>query len=322
MNKEQNPALADELEEPAKILADRFIQRWDLYALQSKDGRYVCVHKEFSLDKLCSHLRGEVTLGTYVLTPESRARFAVLDFDTKDSWNRLLDLTARLNKEAIPAYLEQSRRGGHLWFFFAEPLAGREARKFAKGIQDKYRIEDCEIFPKQDNLLDGPGSLLRLPFGIHRLSGQRYSFYRSNSEPLGSTIRKQIVALENPWFVPRVTLGKYSSKPLPETHESHPKQLEAHKDLVSERIKSRLTVHEFISRYVDLQSTANGAVGICPFHEDSHPSFGVNDKSNYWHCFAGCGGGSIIDFWSKWRKKQGLDASFIATITELAEILF
>jgi len=47
----------------------------------------------------------------------------------------------------------------------------------------------------------------------------------------------------------------------------------------------------------------------------------VNDKQNYWHCFAGCGG-SIIDFWSLWRKKKELDPSFIATITELAEILF
>ena len=29
---------------------------------------------------------------------------------------------------------------------------------------------------------------------------------------------------------------------------------------------------------------------------DLHPSFGVNTEGNYWHCFAGCGGGSVIDF--------------------------
>jgi hypothetical protein len=51
-----------------------------------------------------------------------------------------------------------------------------------------------------------------------------------------------------------------------------------------------------------------------------HPSFGVNEKENYWHC-ADCGGGSIIDFWSLWRKKQGLDPSFVPTVTELAGML-
>ena len=83
-----------------------------------------------------------------------------------------------------------------------------------------------------------------------------------------------------------------------------------------------MTVHEFIGKYVELQDTASGAIGKCPFHEDQHPSLGINDQDNYWHCFAGCGGGSIIDFWSKWREKQGQEASFVATITELAEMFF
>ena len=73
---------------------------------------------------------------------------------------------------------------------------------------------------------------------------------------------------------------------------------------------------EVVSQYVDLKPTASGAVGLCPFHDDHHPSFEVNDEGNYWHCFAGCGGGSVIDFWMKWR---GCD--FTTAITELAEML-
>ena len=49
-------------------------------------------------------------------------------------------LHARLNRDQIPAYGEQSRRGGHLWFFFDQPVAGREARTFAQRIQHKYHI--------------------------------------------------------------------------------------------------------------------------------------------------------------------------------------
>jgi DNA primase len=91
---------------------------------------------------------------------------------------------------------------------------------------------------------------------------------------------------------------------------------------VSEKIKDRMTVLEFVGKYVDLKPSKGGAVGLCPFHDDQHPSLGVNAEGNYWHCFAGCGGGSIIDFWSLWRNKQGLDSGFTATIRDLADILF
>jgi len=85
---------------------------------------------------------------------------------------------------------------------------------------------------------------------------------------------------------------------------------------VSERIKASVTVLEFVSQYVDLKPTASGAIGLCPFHDDHHPSFGVNDEGNYWHCFAGCGGGSVIDFWMMWR-----ECDFTAAIRELAEMV-
>jgi DNA primase len=77
-----------------------------------------------------------------------------------------------------------------------------------------------------------------------------------------------------------------------------------------------VTVLGFVSEYVDLKPVASGAIGLCPFHDDHNPSFGVNAKSNYWHCFAGCGGGSVIDFWMKWR-----EGDFAAAVTELAEML-
>ncbi len=72
-------------------------------------------------------------------------------------------------------------------------------------------------------------------------------------------------------------------------------------ETLAERIKASVTVLEFVSRYVELTPTASGAIGHCPFHNDRRPSFGVNQEGNYWHCFAGCGGGSVIDFWMRWR---------------------
>ena len=50
--------------------------------------------------------------------------------------------------------------------------------------------------------------------------------------------------------------------------------------------------------------------------------FSVDREGNYWHCFAGCGGGSIIDFWMKWRETHGQDADFTSAVKDLAEMLF
>jgi hypothetical protein len=47
-----------ELSRPALVLAQRFIQRWDLYARQLDDGSYVCVHEPLNVSHLFAHLRG------------------------------------------------------------------------------------------------------------------------------------------------------------------------------------------------------------------------------------------------------------------------
>ena len=87
---------------------------------------------------------------------------------------------------------------------------------------------------------------------------------------------------------------------------------------LSERLKATISVLDFVSRYVQLDERN---MGFCPFHDDQHQSFGVHAESNYWHCFAGCGGGSILDFWMKWRERHNQDSSFTATITELRKML-
>ncbi len=311
----------EELTRPAAVLAKRFIQRWDLYSVQLDDGRYICVHEPLSASHLYAHLRGEVTLGTYLLNQDSKVRFVVLDNDAEDGWDYVVACGGILAQKGLPAYLEKSRRGGHMWFFFAKPIDGCIARNFAKDLVKSNKLDGFEIYPKQDTIGNGLGSLIRLPFGVHRMTGRRYGFFTSTAEPLGNTFREHIASLQTPQFVSKDMLksSEHTSPNL--TDEAAPKRLREPTGLVSERIKAQVSVLEFISQYVELKRTEVGAVGLCPFHEDQHPSFGINDKENYWHCFAGCGGGSVIDFWSLWRKKKGLDSSFVPTITELAEMV-
>ena len=132
----------------AMILARRFVQRWDLYAVQLDDGRYVCVREPLNAAHLYAHLRGELTLGSYVLNPKSSARYIVFDADDRRQFADLVDLTRTLGN-SLPSYLETSRRGGHLWLFFDHPIPGRDARAFGKGLLDRYRINDLELFPNK-----------------------------------------------------------------------------------------------------------------------------------------------------------------------------
>jgi hypothetical protein len=119
-----------ELSRPVLILAQRFVQRWGLHARQLDDGSYVCVHEQLNVGYLSAHLRGEITLGAYLLDQESRARFVVFDADDAQSWERLGHLVSALADENVQTYLERSRWGGHLWLFLAEAVTGREVRAF------------------------------------------------------------------------------------------------------------------------------------------------------------------------------------------------
>jgi len=278
-----------ELSRPAMALAQRFVQRWDLYARQLDDGRYICVHGHLGVDQIFKHLRGETTLGVYLLDQESQARFLVLDADDAHGWERLGQLARKLVDEDVPTYLEKSRRGGHLWLFLTQAVLSREARAFGHGLLAAHQVEGVELFPKQEQLVDGPGSLVRMPFGVHRLTGRRYGFYTPDGSLLAPTIRAQIDALRAPETIPDTAFEAYRSFVPPGPAATATEPLETPRDMVSAKIKASVTVLEFVSQYVDLKPAGSGALGLCPFHDDHHPSFGVNDEGNYWHCLPDAG---------------------------------
>jgi hypothetical protein len=183
--------------------------------------------------------------------------------------------------------------------------------------------EVLELYPKQDYLNDdGFGSLVRLPLGIHRKTGQRYHFINPDGTPLSPTIRDQIRVLSQPSLVSPDFINSLLER-APHWEQVAPTptfvRVEGRTDLpLSEALKGAISVFDFVSRYIELNAKG---VGICPFHDDHEHSFSVDKEDNYWHCFAGCGGGSIIDFWMKWRDLNGQDASFTSTIKEMREML-
>lgn len=160
--------------------------------------------------------------------------------------------------------------------------------------------------------------MIRLPFGVHRKSGLRYGFLAVDGKPLANSLAEQIRLLAAPRCVPEAALGAFMAIGEAALPKQPLRPAVAPGETLSAQIKSSVPVLDFVGQYVTLSSNGRGC---CPFHDDQHASFSVNAEKNYWHCFAGCGGGSIIDFWMKWRRKQNIDASFHATIKELTKML-
>lgn len=65
---------------------------------------------------------------------------------------------------------------------------------------------------------------------------------------------------------------------------------------VVEEILYRSDIEQIIGSYVTLKKAGSGLIGLCPFHSEKTPSFSVNTRDKYFHCF-GCGaGGDVITF--------------------------
>lgn len=63
-----------------------------------------------------------------------------------------------------------------------------------------------------------------------------------------------------------------------------------------EQVKSSVDIVRFVGEYVRLKKLGNRYVGLCPFHNEKTPSFGVNAVHQFYKCF-GCGaGGDIFKF--------------------------
>ena len=81
-----------------------------------------------------------------------------------------------------------------------------------------------------------------------------------------------------------------------------------------EQVRERTDIVALIGQFVALRQRGGRHVGLCPFHQEKSPSFGVDAQKGFWHCF-GCGkGGDAFTFLMEMEK-----LSFMETVERLAE---
>jgi DNA primase len=61
-------------------------------------------------------------------------------------------------------------------------------------------------------------------------------------------------------------------------------------------VRDRIDIERVVGRAIRLQKRGRRLIGLCPFHNEKTPSFGVDAEKKLYHCF-GCGaGGDVFDF--------------------------
>ena len=303
-----------------RLLAARCIGRRNDYALQQEDGRYKRVGVAVSLAALARHVAGVETIGSYVIDEANTCHFAVFDADSFDGLVQLLAVQRRLSVDGIDSALEGSRRGGHLRVFFASAVAPGLVRRWLL----PYCPDGVEFYPKQDAAsFEHPGALMRVPFGVHRLSGRRYPFLQragaGSGDRLVPAARSVAASLEWLASLRRVPVPVRETSGLrdgtrPHTHTyvatgagGVPASLDSATPVNIHDWCDRQDALRVIGRYVQLDRRG---MGCCPFgwhHDDgkdAHPSLWVHPPRSSgapcWYCYAWRRGGNLFDFLCLW----------------------
>jgi DNA primase len=82
-----------------------------------------------------------------------------------------------------------------------------------------------------------------------------------------------------------------------------------------DEIRARVDIAAVVERYVQLQRKGTRYVGLCPFHQERTPSFGVLPDKGIFHCFGCQAGGDAFKFL---MMIEGL--SFLEAAKELANV--
>jgi len=120
------------------------------------------------------HLQGEMVIGIYPMCQDETCFFLAIDFDDKGWENDISVIRDSCTHMGIPVAVERSRsgNGGHLWFFFENPIPASMARKFGSSLltysmQKRHEIpfkSYDRLFPNQDTMPKGGlGNLIALP---------------------------------------------------------------------------------------------------------------------------------------------------------------
>lgn len=159
----------------------------DVYAVQTEDGKYIPVREPLTDSVLRQHRAGEITVGTYVVQPPNLARTLVFDIDSANSVESVVQRTTleSIIRELpdVTYFIEESGgKGWHIWLVADEPLEAEVLYRLGRGVREEAGLPALEVFPKQTEVRD-LGNLVKLPGGVHRVTGRENNLMAPMPEP-------------------------------------------------------------------------------------------------------------------------------------------
>ncbi|SYV97326.1 DNA primase, partial [Mycoplasmopsis edwardii] len=79
-------------------------------------------------------------------------------------------------------------------------------------------------------------------------------------------------------------------------------------ETIKNEILEKTDIVNVISNHISLNKKGNSFVGLCPFHQDTTPSFSVSQTKQLYKCFACQEGGNVISFIVKFLGKSYYEA--------------
>jgi hypothetical protein len=243
---------------------------------------------------------------------------------------QLVALRTALASMGVPGLVEASRRGGRLWLFLAAPLPATVARA---GLLAALRAAwaagtvavpaSLELYPSAANTAPGTlGQAVRLPLGVHRLTGRRYPLLDAEGVPCVFSslemagrwvveLPRVPVTTRAAWSDQEVSVLPAPGQPLGAAPAGMASSWAPRAPVAGAALGTRSTVIRWVDAHVSpldlleelapdtaLQRTGQGYLGWCPFHPDrasqvdgsaGTPSFYVVHNRRYgwsWRCLS------------------------------------
>lgn len=137
------------------------------------------------------HLLGIELIGIYPLLADNTTYFLTIDFDGKNWLDDVLAVQEIAQENKLPCILERSKsgNGGHVWFFFKNPVPAWKARQLGKHQITQAKLINSQsfdrLFPSQDEHSGkGFGNLIALPLNGKYVKGGNTTFINQFGEPL------------------------------------------------------------------------------------------------------------------------------------------
>ena len=244
--------------------------RQDAYAAWTGE-HWSAVREPLTAEVIIAAFERKKPVSGYMIDADNSTHIAALDIDLDDGWEIGQKVGQSMWDDGVPAYLERSRRGAHLWLFLDRVMPAIVVRRALRSYLAKFGLDEnpkVELRPGSDRVSsDGLGHALRMPSMPHQSTGQRGLLCDPRTgESFGNKLADFLLAFEDaPADRIVAAAERYHPQIDPATIPSHYRR--------PKPITDGPSVIEVLAE-VGLNAIPGRAVR-CPLHDDHNPSLSV-----------------------------------------------